>query len=31
MRKKVDPEVLAMWRKYKRTQSLDLRNLLLET
>ena len=30
MRKKVDPEVLAMWRKYKRTQSLDLRNHLLE-
>jgi len=30
MRKKVDPEVIAMWREYKRTQSLDLRNHLLE-
>ena len=29
MRKKVDPEVMAMWREYKRTQDENLRNDLL--
>lgn len=30
MRKKVDPEVTAMWREYKRTEDLGLRNTLIE-
>ena len=30
MRKNVDPDVIAMWREYKRTQDIGLRNHLLE-
>lgn len=30
MRKKVDPDVIAMWREYKRTEDEGLRNVLIE-
>lgn len=30
MRKNVDPDVIAMWREYKRTEDQDLRNHLIE-
>ena len=30
MRKKVDPATIQMWREYKRTEDVILRNQLLE-